>query len=236
MQQFILGAILLIAGILLDLIYNRMRQTDAKPEQILDVREVSAHLREGKSGTFTVRAPLQTEQPSVSALDGKAAAYWEARVLALEGNRQREVYSGKSEGQPFLQDAPGEEKLWVDIPSFGDSAELLPSHMDTAQPGSELFRTVEKLVSYHPGKAFCGYRVLEGCIRPGQQVLLSGTVRRHDGKLLAQAGVHGQSRLTYREPEAASGQAQLSTSGKVLLAVGAAAVVAGLLLVISGLL
>lgn len=236
MQQLILGTVLLVAGILLDLIYNRMRQGGGgTPAEVVDVREVSEHLKEGKSGTFTVRALLQAESPEPSALDGKENAYWEARVLALEGDRQREVYNGKSEKLPYLQDAPGEEKLWVDVPSFGDNAELFPSHMDTAQPGSPLFRAVEKLVRYQPGKEFRGYRVMEGCIRPGQQVLLCGTVRCQNGKLQAEAGVHGKSSFTYREPEEMTERAPLSLMGKVMLTIGAVAVIVGLVLVIGGL-
>ena len=237
MQQLVIGIVLLAVGILLSLIYNRMRQGEGgTAAEMMDIREVSAHLKEGQSGIFTVRAPLQAEQPGTSAFDETKKAYFETRVLALEGKHQREIYSGKSEAKPFMQDAPGEEKLWIDIPSFGDNAELFPSHMDTAQPGTPLFGAVERLAHYQPGNEFQGYRVLEGCIRPGQQVLFTGTVRRRDGKLLAEAGVRAKSSFTYREPEESQCRQPLSTSAKIMLALGAVTVVAGAVLLINSLL
>ncbi|GEM_PF-1438502 len=231
-QQLILGAALLIAGILLNLIYNRMQQSGGTTD-ILDVREVSARLKEGETGKFTVRAPLQAKHLAASPLDGKKNAYYETRILALEGKRQREIYSAASEEKPFLQDAPGGEKLWVDIPSFGERAELFPAHMETVIPDSPEAKQVEQLTKYQPGSDFRGYRLLEGCLQPGRQVYFCGEMYRKDGALIASGGFHKSNFFTYRQPDKTASPKKSSAAGKVALIIGAIAVIIGLAVILS---
>ncbi len=231
MQQLIIGAALLIAGLIINLIYGKMQQSGADTD-VLDVRELSFRVKEGSAGVFTVQAPLQADHPEASPIGDKLNAYFETRILALEDDgRQREIYSMRSNEFPYLQDASGEEKLWVDIPSFGDAAELFPSHMETVEQGTPEAEKVQKLTDYQPGTGFQGYRLLEGCIQPGQPVALCGKVERSSGRLTVTGGALKNSFFTYHEPEQKA-QQTTTLQNKIMMAVAAVAVIAGLILLL----
>ena len=233
MQQLILGLVLFIGGIVLNAICGRLRQGAAGtvPRDILEVREASARVREGQTAECTVRARLCADKPAKPPFGDNRAAYYETKVIALEGERKHVVFSESSAQRPYLQDTSGGEKLWVDMRALGNDAELMPSRMDIAQPDSPLPQEVSRRVAYEPGPSFTGYQVLEGWIPNETPVTLHGAITRQNGRLLAGPARHG-TRFTYRTPEAADNRQQQNLRARIPLLIGAVAIIAGAVLVL----
>lgn len=229
MQQVMWGAVLLIAGMVLEIVYRQKYMVKDSGET-LDVTDTAALLKEGASRELVVRASMHAEPLSTPPLGGKEAAYWETRILALQKDGQKEIYSARSSGKPYLQDMPEGEKLWVDMASFGDRAELFPSRLETLTSEMPQFAEVSSLTDFTPSDEMHGYRVMEGCVQPGQLVTLYGTVERKNGKLLAAAGQNGH--FTYHKPADDKVPAP-AASGRVLQCICAAVSLVGLILMLT---
>lgn len=232
MQQLVLGIVLLVGGVVLNAVCARLRPGAGAPQEAIDVREASSRVRAGQAAACTVRARLCADKPACPPFGSSPAAYYETKVVAQEEGRAHTVFSETSAAQPYLQDSSGGEKLWVDMRAFGKGAELMPSRMDSALPGSPLYAQVEKRVSYEPGPSFSGYRVLEGYLPNGGPVTVCGAVSRENGRLVVGPGRRG-AQLTYRVPQS-GGQAQQRPAlrARIPLLAGAAAMVAGAVLVL----
>lgn len=200
MQQFILGLFLILVTVLVSWLTRRARAArSAAAGAPVTVGQAAEKLKEGGAAFLTVRAPIYAQRRLQTEFAGKSdAAYYETQVLTISGKEETPFYVRAAQGcETYLQDAPGGEKLWVDVAAFGGKAELLPTFREKAVPGSELYKKVEREAPRRPKRAPDAYRVLEGYLPCGTFVTLRARVARRGGKLFAQPAAKGDF-LTYR--------------------------------------
>lgn len=222
MLQLLLGLALLAIGFLLQALCRRLRESDAAAQETpLALRELAARPELGADRPVTVRGPVQAAQESKTPLAGLTAAYFESCVRTQAG---KVAFSARG-GHPFLQEAG--QRLWLEVESFGNSAELLPVVMGAALPSTPLYEAARAHAACTPDTAREGYQVLEGRLPQGQELLARGFIRRQNGRLTLTGG--RGCFLTYR------GQAPAAPHPwrrKALLLLGAAALIAGAVLLV----
>lgn len=194
----------------------------------------------------------RTDRPAATPITGRPAACYRtvsyscrAKENGASGRRpfrsgagleQTEEYRESGPDDFYLMDSTSDEKIYVDLDSFGDRAELLTACDSYEEQGSKwMDRHLKSCRRFFPrlGAGVAGYHVLEYFYHVDQPLNVAGDLYRHANRYhIAASSGEKRSVVTYRSEERSEKvlqRSRLSAAG-----LGLIAVLAGLGVIIAG--
>ncbi len=210
MASFIIGAILLIAGVLLAVLVpmrSKNKNIEIKFMQKTSMGELKEILEgnhsaglEGYRHYVELNGVAGSEKPNMAPFSGQKTAYYDANLYQVyeqaetrtdeKGTRQvvkknQSLITNQKSSEPIVLKDPREDhKVYIDIRQSGIKLDTLKT-LDKFEPANnmEKYNFFKKLNVKSMGTKTLGYRMLENTIPIGQPLYVLGEALLSDSKI-----------------------------------------------------
>lgn len=262
-MQIAIGLLIIVGGILFSVYWVKQAERRAasapktEPVRPVPIEDAVAALKKRLAADPDARLHVElyglarTDRPAAAPITERPAACWRSvsyscrpkggeRPKGLsryrEALEQSEAYRESGPRDFYIMDSTSDDKIYVDLDSFGEKAELIKACDSYEEAGSKwMERHLQSCRRFFPrtGPSVEGYHVVEFLYHVDQPLNVVGDLYRRGGEYHAAASAGGErSLVTYRSEEQAARvlqKSRLSAGGFALVAaaIGLGVMIAG---------